>query len=347
MHREEKAMEGKRKSPVGGSADVSRRMASADEPHPLPYCEYPTASDVAQHGVQLLPASLPLVDFARAQPYRSRRYSTDLAPDLTPAQMLQMAWVIATGFARREPQARHLRPPKHPPAGLMEARHTDPFGTDSFGSWDTETQMYWIVRLTALTDPTSSADAIEVNEETLEQSLAILDGEGRVIGAAFNATMAPLDVEPPLREGDPFLDTLLGAWEPVYGALGAQDAAALPALSERYPEFREAYEKGKVSHHFLISRSDGLPKEDTFELVAGSAECCRERGYEYLVTEATNQWTGAAFEALGGVRVHFRPFQVEPAVPKSDEPLEDVTTSPNGFLSDKDSGGMFYVIRLS
>src|SRR5919107_5577157 len=98
-------MEGKRKSPVGGSAEVSRRMSSADDPRPLPYCDYPTASDVAQHGVQPLPASLPLVDFARAQPHRSRRYSTVLAPDLTPAQMLQMAWVIATGFARREPQA--------------------------------------------------------------------------------------------------------------------------------------------------------------------------------------------------------------------------------------------------
>jgi hypothetical protein len=31
---------------------------------------------------------------------------------------------------------------------------------------------------------------------------------------------------------------------------------------------------------------------------------------------------------------------------RSDEPLEGVVTSPKGFLSDKDSGGMFYVIRL-
>ncbi len=133
--------------------------------------------------------------------------------------------------------------------------------------------------------------------------------------------------------------------EPVYGALGAQDAEALPALSERYPEFREAYAQGKVSHHLLIARSDDLPKGDTFELVAASAEICRTLGYSYLVTEATNQWTGAAFEALGGV--HFRPFKVEPAVPKSEEPLEGVTTSPNGFLAEKDSGGMFYVIRLA
>src|ERR671914_1118620 len=340
-------MEEKRKAPVGGSADVSRRMSSADEPRPLPYSDYPTASDVAQHGLQPLPASLPLVDFAQAKPYRSSRYSTVLATELTKEQLLQMAWVIAAGFARREPQARYLRPPKHPPAGLMEVRHTDPFGTDSFGSWDTETQMYWIVRLTALTDPTSPQDAIEVNEETLAQSLAILAGEGRVIGAAFNQTMGPLDVEPPLREDDPFLDIVFSVWAPVYGALGAQDAEALPVLSERHPQFREAYEKGKVSHHILIARSDDLPKGDTFELVAASAECCRELGYEYMVTEATNQWTGAAFEALGGVRVHFRPFLVEPAVPKSEEPLEGITTSPNGFLSDKDSGGMFYVIRLA
>jgi hypothetical protein len=347
MHREEKAMEEKRKAPVGGSADASRRMSSANEPRPLPYSDYPTASDVAQHGLQPLPASLPLVDFERAKPYRSSRYSTILATELTKEQLLQMAWVIATGFVRREPQARYLRPPKHPPAGLMEARHTDPFGTDSFGSWDTETQMYWIVRLTALTDPTSPQDAIEVNEETLTQSLAILDGEQRVIGAAFNETMAPLDVEPPLREGDLFLDTVVGVWEPVYGALGAQDAEALTALSERYPEFKEAYAQGKVSHHILIARSDDLPKGDTFELVAASAERCLALGYEYLVTEATNQWTGAAFEALGGVRVHFRPFLVQPAVRKSDEPLEGITTSPNGFLADKDSGGMFYVIRLA
>jgi hypothetical protein len=320
---------------------------SSGGPRPLPYSAYPKASDIARHGVQPLPASLPLVDFERARSHRSSRYSTVVATELTPEQLLQMAWVIAVSFARREPQARHLRPPKNPPAGLMKARHTDPFGTDSFGSWDTETSMYWIVRLFALTDPTSPKGAIEVNEETLAQSVAILDGEGRVIGGAFNETMPPFDVEPPFREDDPFLDTVVAVWEPVYAALGAQDAEALTALSERYPAFREAYAQGKVGHHLLVARSDDLPKEDAFELVAASAERYRALGYSYMVTEATNQWTGAAFEALGGVRVHFYPFQARPAVRKSAEPLEGVTTSSNGFLSDKDSGGMFYVICLA
>ncbi len=122
---------------------------------------------------------------------------------------------------------------------------------------------------------------------------------------------------------------------------------ALRALSERYPAFREAYGKDKVGHHLLVARSDDLPKEDAFELVAASAERYRALGYSYMVTEATNQWTGATFEALGGVRVHFYPFQAQPAVRKSAESLEGVVTSPNGFLSDKDSGGMFYVIRLA
>src|SRR3712207_2924557 len=158
---------------------------TSDEALPLPYSAYPRARDISQHGLQPLPESLPLVDFSRAAPHRSSRYSTLLATELTKDQLLQAAWVIGAGFARWEPGARHLRPPKYPPAGLMEARHTDPFGTDSFGSWDKETQLYWITRLTALTDPTSPREAIEVNEEVLTQSLAILDGEGHVkIGRA-------------------------------------------------------------------------------------------------------------------------------------------------------------------
>jgi hypothetical protein len=334
---------------VPGRATIegAGREDRSDGPRHLPYCAYPTARDVAGHGLRPLPETLPPVDFARAEPYRSRRYSTVGATELTPEQLLQTAQVIATSFVRREPQARHLRLSRRPPAGLVGSHHTDPFGTDPFGSWDAETAFYWFIRLFVLTDPTSPRGAIEVNEEIMEQSLAILDDEGRVIGGAFNETMPPLDAEPPLRNDDPFMEAAAAAFEPVYAALGAQDAEALTALSRRYPAFREAYAAGKVTHHTLVARSDDLPKEDAFELVAASAERCRDLGYEYMVTEATNQWTGAAFEALGGVRVHYAPFQTKPAVPRSDEPLEDVTSSPNGFLSDKDSGGMFYVIRLA
>jgi len=66
-----------------------------------------------------------------------------------------------------------------------------------------------------------------------------------------------------------------------------------------------------------------------------------------MVIEATNQWTGAACEALGGVRVHFAPFRAHRTVCRSEEPLDDTVTSPDGFLSSKDSGSMLYVIRLA
>src|ERR687889_964834 len=118
-------MMGQRTTPLIKPAELPGSISS-DEPRPLPYSAYPKAREVAQHGVQPLPAYLPLVDFARAQPYRSRRYTTVVATDLTPVQVLQMARVIAASFAHREPQSRHLRPPKHPPTGLIEARHTDP-----------------------------------------------------------------------------------------------------------------------------------------------------------------------------------------------------------------------------
>jgi hypothetical protein len=163
---------------------------------------------------------------------------SDTVAPLAPAQVLRMVRVVAASFARREPQSRRLRPPKHPPAGLMEARHTDPFGTDPFGPWDTETILNWFIRLLVLTDPTSPRGAIRVNEEALAQSVAIVDGRGQVIGGAFNDTMPPLDVEPEFREDDPFMTAVLEWAEPVVAQLGTQDAEALTALSARYPAFR-------------------------------------------------------------------------------------------------------------
>ena len=119
---------------------------SVDAPRSLPYCAYPQARDVTQRGVQVLPAVLPRVDFTQVQPYRSRQYTTMAAARLTPAQVLRMAEVVGTAFARREPQTRYLRPPKSPPPGLMAARHTDPLGSDVFGPWTTERLIYWFIR---------------------------------------------------------------------------------------------------------------------------------------------------------------------------------------------------------
>jgi hypothetical protein len=258
-----------------------------------------------------------------------------------------MAEVVGTSFARREPQTRYLQPPKYPPVGLMEARHTDPFGSDVFGPWTTERLIYWFSRLLVLTDPTCPKAAIPINEETLTHSLAIVDQTGQVIGGAFNETMPLLDVSPMLRQDDLFLTAVRSFMAPILALLSTQDVEALTALCTQYPAFRSAYAQGKVGHHFMVARSEALATADTFELVAASAAHYQALGYAYMVIEATNQWTGAACEVLGGVRVHFAPFQGRQMVHQSAEPLEGTVTSANGWLSNKDSGSMFYVIRLA
>jgi hypothetical protein len=316
------------------------------EPRPLLYCRYPCAEEIAEHGVQPLPAILPLVDFERARPHRSRRYTAVPASRLTPAQVMRLAEVVGTSFARREPQCRHLQPARFLPDGLREAVHIDPFGTTAFGPWSRENLLHWFIRLLVLTDAASPRSAIAVNEEALSQSLAILDDAGDVIGGAINETMPSLGDPPRFRRGDPFLDAVLAFVEPVFALLGAQDAESIKALSIAYPEFRGAHAAGEVGHHFMVARSDALPKEDAFELVAATAARYQALGHAFMLIEATNQWTGAACEALGATRVHFAPFRAHRTVRRSSEPLADTVTSPDGFLSSKDSGSMLYVIRL-
>jgi hypothetical protein len=323
------------------------RAAQAGQPVALPHCAYPTAGDAASHGVQPLPAALPLVDFSRARPHRSVAHTAVAADTLTVCQVLELARVVSSSFARREPQARHLQPPARVPLELLTARHTDPFGREPFGPWNTASLLYWFVRLCVLTDPTSPREAIAVSRDTLSQSLAIVDKHGRVIGGALNETMTHGEAPPKFRTGDPFLAAVLGFVEPVLSLLGTQDAEGTAALRARYPRFGEALAAGRVGHHFMVARSDALPKADAFELVAATAARYQELGYDFMLVEATNQWTGAACEVLDGVRVHFAPFRARPAVWKSPVPLEHVVTSPSGFLAAKDSGSMLYVLRLA
>ena len=94
-----------------------------------------------------------------------------------------------------------------------------------------------------------------------------------------------------------------------------------------------------------MARSDARRKA-SFELVGATAEHYQALGFVFMVVEATNQWTGAACDVLGGVRVHYTPFQTLPTVRQSVEPLESVGGPPNGWLSNKDSGSMFYVSDL-
>src|SRR5262245_38545393 len=316
-----------------------------DRPASLPYCAYPTAADRDRHGIQPLLDELRSLDLAAAAPYRSARYVVTPATDLTPGQLLGLASAVGHSFARRDGLSRHPRPPDVPPPGLLDAVHQDPLGTSQFGSWDRSQLIYWFIRLFCLTDPTSPRSSIRLNDDILAQSIAITDPAGRVIGAAVNETMRAPDADVAIRDDDPFIDAVLGSYlAPILKLLGQQEAEALTALGGRYPQFADALSAGRVGHHFMVARSDALLRDDTFELVAATMERYGDHGFAYVVVEATKQWTGAACEALGGIPVHFAPFRAEATVPLDNR---DAVTSPDGFVSDKDSGSMFYVLRLA
>lgn len=314
-------------------------------PEPLPHCTYPTAAETARHGLQPLPAELPVVDLGRARPYRSRAYEMRPLIQLGADGVLETARVVASAFARREPQCRHLQPPAAPPPELADAEHVDPYGRHRFGTWDRATILGWFVRCMILTDASAPRVAIPARADALEQSLAIVGFDGRILGGAINETLPAADH--PLRQNDAFLDAVLSYAWPVGELLGGQSAEALAALSERYPDFAAAHAAGRVGHHFMVARDDALPSLGAFELVAGMAAHYRTLGFAYVVVEATNCWTGAACEILGGVRVHFAPFRARPVVPASPAPLPDGVSSPDGYVAAKDAGSMYYVLRLA
>jgi hypothetical protein len=315
-------------------------------PQPLPRCDYPTAGDVERHGLQALPDRLPRVDLAMAAPYRSDRHRVLPLDALAPAQILDTARLVAESFVRREPMTRHIRPARQPPDGLMAALHVDPFGAASFGPWSAENLLYWFIRLFILTDPASPPAGVRVREDVLRHSFAAVAASGAVIGGAFGETMPPIEAAPGMRTDDRFLAAVDSFLAPIMALLHAQETAALPALSRSVAGFGEAYAAGRVGHPFMAARSDALAKEDAFELLAVTVERFRESGHRFLCLEATNQWSGAACEVMGGVRVHFAPYQARPAVRLSAEPLPAIVTSSNGYLSDKDSGSMLYAIAL-
>jgi hypothetical protein len=249
---------------------------------------------------------------------------------------------MGRSFAKRDPVSRHLILPPHPPAYLEGVEHTDALGTESFGSWTLENLIYWFVRTFLITTP---GDNMRLNEEVLSLSYVMMDGD-EVMGGSFFEPLPPTDEEPTLEPDDDFRMAVMEHLDPIFSVLGFQNAECTGVLSAHSTAFQQARAAGKIVHHFMLARFDALPVLDTFELMMVPHQLLREQGYEYIVTEASHQWTGAAFEAEGAVRVHYIPYRHEKVLPVSADPGTDRVTSPDGYLSDKDSGCMFYVLRL-
>ena len=313
-------------------------------PKKLPICEYPKAFEFKKHGLFNLPHSLPVINLQDIAEYRSLAYSSVPLKKLTKAQVLEMARMVAKSFAKNEPMKKHLKPPRNKPESILNKVHFDSFGSDAFGEWSSENLVYWFIRLFILTNASDPIDKIKTNEDSNKLSVAIVNHTSQIIGGAFNITVH--SDEQFLRQSDPFLDAVLLADKPIFDLIFSQEHEAIEALKGKYPNFQIALKKGKVGLHFMVARSPGLPTEDTFELVVASAETFKNQGFKYMVTCASNQWTGAACEVLNGTQVHFVPFRTVRRVAKAENASPNEPYSVDGYISRKDSGAMFYIIKL-
>jgi hypothetical protein len=324
---------------------VIKKYQEMGQSKKLPRCTYPKASDKHLHGLQSLPKTIPSVDWEATETYRSNNFSALSLSELTKDEILETAKIVADSFALNEPVQRHLSVPKEMPKNLPDYIHSDIFGTEHFGGWTKPNIIYWIIRLFVLTNPSDPIGKIEINPDLEKFSLAILNKDSSVIGGAFNSVVHI--EENTNREPDPFMRACFMFNKPVFELIFPQEHEAIKALKSTYPNFRLALENHKVGSHFLVAGSPELPSEDTFELVAASAQTFKEQGFEYMIVGAVNEWTGAACEVLNGTRVHFVPYRAEQRVPTTKEALPTDRYSEDGFLSDKDSGSMFYVIKLN
>lgn len=312
----------------------------------LPHCHYPKAEDSHAHGLQVLPDELPLLDLTLAQPYRSRAFKAIPIETFSHEQVLELIRVIAKSFVLNEPMNRHMVPYVNSPQVIKESTCLNLYGENGFGEWNKENIFQWIVRLLVFDQLKDRLDRSISNNFAKQLSLAILDDYGKIIGGALSIRFLSGSSGNAPDPENIFSKVVIGVMQPIVNMLISQEESSIHALSDKYPEFHKALIDAKVGELFMIARSPFLPTDDTFELVAASLERFRELGYHYVLTAAANQWTGAAFEIIGGVRVHFAPYRAKKTVKESHEPLPNETATRDGFLSAKDSGCMFYVIRL-
>lgn len=319
-------------------------MSQPSTPLKLPRCNYPTVDDIQKHGLYDLPKELPLVDFKLARKFRSDKYTAVPLDEFDKSQILELARIIASSFAINEPMNRHVHPSVKIPTQIINAKHKDALGNDSFGPWTTENILFWFVRLILLTDPSHPPGDIGMNDDLMRHSLVITDEHSQPIGGSLNITLPAKEER--WRQNDPFIDAVFSYQDPVIDFIHKHEHAAIHALNDKYPDFEKALQLGKAGYIAMIARSAELPSEHTFELFAASFENFKKQGYEYMLVTGTNQWTGAACEALGATRIYFFPFRDKRRVAKEIDAKKSEPYSTDGFISYKDSGLMIYVLKL-
>lgn len=308
----------------------------------LPHCAYPTANDTDKHGFLELPKNLTKINWAALKPYRTSNLDSIILKSLTNSEIIETANVVASSFVKNEPIQKHLKLPKQKPNNLAKP-FADAFGENSFGEWSKENLFYWVIRLAILSDTGDNMLHGCKNEDTLNLSLAVKNKSDQIIGGMLCST---LKTEEYSEETEPFRFTIFELFSKSMDFLFSQEHKAISALSNNYSDFSKALNNKKVGIVNMIAKANSFPKENIFELFAQGIELFHKNEYEYVVVAGSNQWTGAACEVMNGTRVHYNPYRdMQRLATESTANIYEIY-SEDGYLSAKDSGVMFYILKL-
>ena len=338
----------------------------------VPFLKFPTHAETHRHGMQPLPTTLdvPQINPSSVLPYCMSENTASSVEfkswtELSKNDVLELVRMVGLGFAAYEPMCRHLN------AQLMtdelrDAEYEDALGRHSWGHHTLAEQkemtkedlpltladaLTWWIRMAFISDP--EVEGRPLQQETLKRSTVAIDTKtGDFLGALIGvpATLPPSSDAPhPSPPADcVFQRECNKAIGPIGQLIEDMEGAAVPALITAYPAMKQAFEQHKVTCAFMISKSSQIEVSHSLpvDLFRAHMEQQIALGHKYIVTEASNPWTGAVMEAMGATPTYFAPHRSIGGIVKSDEPVEEGPSSSNGYVSDKDSGIMYYAGRF-
>ena len=319
---------------------------------------FPTRADTAFHGVQIAEldrlmattATIPVFDASHLDALRNPRLCVRSWHSLSVSQVKEALAVIGEAFARWEPVVRHLLLPAEP-VEFKESttRHSDGLEQGvTLGEWTAANLTAWWTREHFVVDATQPGAPLQ--HDTLLLSLAVVAPDGSVTTSYCLHKQSPPDASAPDAAAPTIHTFLKQCYFPLDALLECTTNEGFAALCKRFPDFVEAWQAGCVVEGAMLGKAAHVvDKREPLEIFYRAFFHCQALGYRYLFVLATSHWTGAIMEAMGAVRVSFEPFQGKISVPlnKDGKALGGSPSSSNGWLSDKDSGVMMYVVALA
>ena len=354
------------------SSTAAQRPATVSDEQNVPFLKFPTHAETHRQGMQPLPTTkdVPQINPSSVLPYCMSEDTASSVEfkswtELSNEEVLELVRMVGLGFAAFEPMCRYFK------AQLMtdelrDAEYEDALGRHSWGHHTLAEQkemtkedlpltmadaLTWWIRMAFISDP--EVEGRPLQQETLKRSTVAIDtNTGDFLGALIGvpATLPPSpDAPHPSPPADcVFHREINKALAPIEQLIGNMEGTAVPSLTTTYPAMKQAFEQHKVTCAFMISKSSKIEVSRSLpvDLFRAHFEQQIALGHEYFVTEASNPWTGAVMEAMGATPTYFAPHRSIGGIVKSDVPVKEGPSSPNGYVSDKDSGIMYYAGRF-